>query len=170
MAPDAVADMGVKVPVQRKGGSPGYSPAISGPRPKGLSSSIFYDGGMSKTMTWGKMYILSEAVLLLALSWIYSIYLSWGERYLGIFFLVLSFMFITAIFTYHYVDYDMELKRRAARRNKKRKKARSGKKTAGDGKDGGENKKKKKGAGGRDSGGRLDTGPVERADHMGEGD
>jgi multisubunit Na+/H+ antiporter MnhG subunit len=82
---------------------------------------------MSSGMSWGKANILAEALLLLALSFVYSIYLMVTEEMLGVLFLVLAFMSITAIFTNHYIQYDNKLKRRAKEIKKKQtqKKARS---------------------------------------------
>ena len=119
---------------------------------------------MSSRMSWGKANILMEALLLLALSFVYAIYLMVTEEMLGVIFLVLAFMSITAIFTNHYIQFDNRMKRREKEKKKRRaeKKARAarakadgagaGDKGAGRGKKkAGKGQKKAKGGGASNS-------------------
>ncbi len=71
---------------------------------------------MSTHLSWGKVNILAEALMLYGLTWMFTVYLIYTEAMLGVVFLVLAFTCITAIFTNHYIQYDRKVRRSARRK------------------------------------------------------
>ncbi len=74
---------------------------------------------MNSNLSWGKAHILSEALMLYGLTWMFAVYLIYTEAILGVVFLVLAFTCITAIFTNHFIQYDREVRMSARRKTEK---------------------------------------------------